>query len=149
MQDSAGSHRVVRTKTRDAEAFASHPESIRECSRESLRAPENLGKKASMQDELDAKQDESVQERSGQAELLGIGQARHTVLCESMLQVHSRSMSQRLAKTQACSHVCEGMPRNWNHVHVASSTQPTHVAKRQLSGGRQKHAEKRVSSTHS
>ena len=57
---------------------------------------------------------------SSHAQLLGSGHIRHTVRRKEVLQGHSRSWSQRLAKTQARSQFCERMPRHWNHIRVAT-----------------------------
>ena len=73
-------------------------ESIRVCSWEPLRAPDSQGKKASMRDELDARQDTSVQERSVEAKLLGRGQARRKERCESVLQVHCDAHESAIGK---------------------------------------------------
>ena len=85
---------------------------------------------------------------SAVARLAG-GRARHTVRCESVLQVCVKPRSQRMAQTQACGKIREGMSRHWNRARLANSTWPTHRAKRQLFGRRQEHAEEGVSWTRS
>ena len=59
-----------------------------------MRALDSHNEKASMHDVLDRRQDTFVQKRSGQAELMGVGQAGHTVRCKSVLQVRVEPKSQ-------------------------------------------------------
>ena len=72
-----------------SESESADGESTRDCSWESMRAPDSQSERG-----VDARQDECVQKRSGQAEVLRVGQVGHKVRCGSLLQVHVEPKSQ-------------------------------------------------------